>query len=162
MASSGTTGNKDTALAALRRAHALRPTDREYLLGLWPLAVAQSELAVAEQSLTPTLAAHPDDALANHWMAVILGQKLRAPDTLASRPKLRATRLQHVVQHEEVVTNLGKLYLEANRTTDAEKVYRSGLRSAPHSEAFLSGLATCYARLGQTHRLPPSPHNCER
>ncbi len=140
------------AFAALQRAHSLRPSDREYLLGFVWAAIKQGKLPLAEQSMAPYLKAHPDDVWANHAMMVILASKPRTPGALQTALK-HAQRVYAMLPGEEdVITTLGKLYLEANRPADAAKIYRSGLRARPQAEALLSGLAACYARLGQPRK----------
>ena len=137
------------ALPALRRAHTLRPDDPDYLHALVRLEMNMQNMGDAERDLTPWLQAHPGDAWGCHLMAAIFEQKPHAPDTLATALGYELRAQAGMPNDLRVEGALGELYFFMNRTSDALRVYQSGLRQNPHSEEMLHGLLRCYGRLGQ-------------
>ena len=127
------------ALTALRRAHQLRPADRDYLINLVKLQMRMSDYAGAERDLTPWLAAQPHDAWAGHLMAVIDAQKPYSPATIRAAIALEQQAQALLPPDRRVCVVLGGLYLTANRPADALRTYQAGLRLDPTSEEEFTG-----------------------
>ena len=120
------------ALRPCRRCAAptnLRPSDRDYLIGLVMMEMNMQDMAAAERDLTPWLAAHPDDAWAGHLMAVVDEQKPRTPATLQAAIALEERARAAMPGDMRVYITLGELYLGANRPADALRIYQTGLVS---------------------------------
>jgi tetratricopeptide (TPR) repeat protein len=140
--------NRPAALAMLRRAHRLRPTDRRYFLALVNTELDSLEFAGVEQDLAPYLRAHPQDADACYLMAVVYNQKPRTPANLSSAIDFGERALAGMAEDVRACTLLGQLYLDAGRPRDALRVFTAGRRAAPTAEGILRGLADCYTQLG--------------
>jgi len=145
----GRLNHNPAALAALQRAHALRPGDRDYLLALIRHQMLASDFPGAEATLSPYLQAHPQDAWANHLMAVINEQKPRTPASIQMALRYEERAYVATPNDPRMAMTLGQLYLAANRPADALRVYSAGLKVAPNSEAMLHGLVSSNTRLRQ-------------
>lgn len=137
------------SLPALRRAHALRPSDRDYLIELVRTEANNIDLSQAERDLTPFLQAHPDDPMANHLMAYLYEQKPRTPEVLQAALAYELKAAAGMPGDLRVCIGLGDLYLDMGRNADALRTFQEGLKSNPRSEEMMHGLVTSYTRLGQ-------------
>lgn len=142
--------NQPDALAALRRAHELRPTDRDYLLGLVRTEANNINLPQAERDLAPYLKAHSDDPMACHLMSYLYQQKPRTPDTLQTALNYELKARIGMPDDLRVLIGLGDIYLDMNRNQEALRVYQDGLKRHPDSEEMLHGLVNSNTRLGRT------------
>ncbi|MBV9851725.1 MAG: tetratricopeptide repeat protein [Armatimonadetes bacterium] len=140
------------ALAALRRARQLRPDDRDDLLALVNLEMDVPDMDAAERDLTPWLKAHPDDAEACYFMAVIYNQKPRTPDNLQAGIGYAERALAGMARDPRPYALLGQLYLDVNRPQDALRTFQIAAQLLPNDEGVLHGLVGCYTRLGQSRQ----------
>jgi cytochrome c-type biogenesis protein CcmH/NrfG len=142
--------SRPAALAALRRAHALAPENRDYLIALVNTELDSFNYAGVEQDLAPYLRTHPNDAEACYMMAVVYNQKPRTPQNLHTAIDFAQRALAGIPADARAYTVLGQLYLDAGRPRDALRVCTAGRRAAPHAEGNLRALMDCYTRLGQS------------
>lgn len=140
--------NRPAALAALRQAHRLRPGDRQYFIAMVNTEMDTLDFAGAERDLGPYLRTHPRNPDACYMMAVIYNQKPRSPSNLRTAIDFAERALAEMPADVRAYTVLGQLYLDADRTADALRVYGAGRRIAPNSEGMLRGLVDCSTRLG--------------
>jgi tetratricopeptide (TPR) repeat protein len=145
--------NRPAALQALRRAHRLRPDDRRYFLAMVNAAMDSLDFPAAERDLAPYLRRHPKDADACYAMAVIYNQKPRTPENLQTATDFAERALAGMPHDVRAYTLLGQLYLDADRTEDALRVYTAGRSEAPNAEGVFRGLMECYSRLNRTVEL---------
>lgn len=142
---------RPVALAALRKAHELRPKDTRYLLAMVNLEMDAMDMAQAERDLAPYMQAHPDDAQAAYMMAVIYNQKPRTPENIrAALDYARRARPGMQPGDPRAYVLIGQLLLASNKLAEALQTYLTGAKIAPQAEDVLHGLVDCYGRLGQT------------
>jgi tetratricopeptide (TPR) repeat protein len=142
--------NRPAALAALRRAHTLKPEDRRYFIAMVNGALDTLDFAAAERDLQPYLRTHPQDAEAGYMIAVIYNQKPRTPGNLEAAIGYARQALAGMPNDARIHTLLGQLYLDSDRPGDALRVYTAGRRVAPNDEGILRGLMDCCRRLGKS------------
>lgn len=142
--------NRPAAVAMLRRAHQLRPNDRQYFTPLVQTELDSMDFAAVERDLSPYLRAHPGDPDACFMMAVVYNQKPRTAPNLQSAIDLARRALAGKPRDARVYALLGQLYLDAGRTRDAVQVCTAGQRVAPHAEGILHCLIDADTRLGRT------------
>src|SRR5262249_55208895 len=131
----------------LRRAHALRPQDRQYFMAMVDTELDSLEFAGVERDLIPYLRAHPEDAEACYLMAVVLNQKPRTTANLKAGIAIAERALAGMPRDVRAHTLRGQFYRDAGRPREALKVYMAGLKVAPSAEGVLRGLMDCYRRL---------------
>lgn len=141
--------NNPAALAPLRRAHHLRPSDRDYLLALVPIEIEDVAFAQAQSDLAPYLQAHPTDYWACHLMAVIFELKSHDPADWKTALAYEQRAAAGLPGDPRVYLTLGDLYLDLDRPADALSAFQTGQRLLPNSEAMWHGLVGSYSRLGE-------------
>lgn len=144
---------RPVALAALRKAHELRPSDTRYLLALCNLEMDAMDMVQTERDLAPYMKAHPDDAQAAYMMAVIYNQKPRTPENVRTALDY-ARRAQPGMRSGDprAFVLMGQLLLASNKPAEALRDYETAAKIAPQAEDVLHGLVDCYGRLGQTKK----------
>jgi tetratricopeptide (TPR) repeat protein len=140
--------DRSGALVNLRRAHALNPGSRDYLINLVEEEMRTNDNAGASRDLAPWMAAHPDDAWADHLMSVIETLMPYSPANVNSAIVLDQKAQVGLPPDTRIFLNLGDLYLMANRLADANREFVAGLRMEPSSEQLLHGLAVTLTRSG--------------
>lgn len=140
------------SLVALRRAHKLDPSNKEYLFAIVNVEMDQMDLTGAEKDLTPYLQSHPDDTTAHYLMAVFYAQKARTKDNLAQAIGHARKAMPGMQQDMRAYGLLGQLYLDDHNPTKAAVVFERAAQFAPGSESVLHGLVDSYNRLGDKDR----------
>nr|CAA9297699.1 hypothetical protein AVDCRST_MAG63-4942 [uncultured Armatimonadetes bacterium] len=140
--------NIPAAMQALQRALALRPGDRRFLLGLVSLEMDTLDMRGAEAYLAPYLKAHPGDAEACYYMAVLYNQKQRTRANLISALDYANRAQRGRPRDYRIYALLGQLYHDIGQPKNALAAYRAGALLAPNDEAILRGLVTVHTRLG--------------
>lgn len=141
--------NDPEALAPLRRAHQLRPADREYLLALVRIEIEDTDFAQAQSDLAPYLQAHPTDFWACHLMGVIF--ELKSHDDTGWKTALAYEQRAAIglPGDPRIYIALGDLDLDLNRPADALQAFQTGQKLLPNSEAMWHGLVRSYSLLGE-------------
>ena len=139
--------NDPVALAPLRRAHQLRPADRDYLVELVRIEIENVAFTQAQNDLAPYLQAHPADAWACHLMGVIFEMKSQKPADLQTALAYEQRAVSGLPDDPRLYITLGDLYLDLDRPADALRAFQRGQKLLPNSEAMWHGLVRSYGRL---------------
>ncbi len=142
MAQAGT-GQLDEARISLRRALKIDPNSAIGHFNLAEVMRRQGRMAAAAQEYRKTLAIDPDYAKAHHGLGLISRQKgERAIEffqqALRSDPLLAQAHL-----------NLGRIYLDQGKATQASKHFRKALQIEPDSAETHLNMGLSQARLGR-------------
>lgn len=143
-------GHREDAIAALRKAHQLDPTNNRYLLSLVNVEMDLDLMPAAEQDLTPYAQAHPDDAWASYLMAVLYNEKPRTPENLRQAISY-ATRSASINNAPRpAFTLLAQLYLNSGQFADAERACQAGMQRNPNDTELMAQFVRCESLLGRS------------
>ncbi len=148
----GESKDRATALVALRRAHELRPENRTYFIAFVNALVDVTDMAGAERELAPYLRAHPGDARACFYMALVYNQKPRTPENVRAGLDFARRALADGETRASGYRLLAQLQMAAGRPRDALDTFLAGRERTPNSEPILQGLVVCYTHLGDERR----------
>ena len=154
--------NDPAALAPLRRAHQLRPSDRDYLLELVRIEIENVAFAQAQSDLAPYLQTHPNDYWACHLMGVIFEMKSQQPGDFQTALAYEQRAAAGLPNDPRVYITLGDLDLDLDRPDDALQAFQKGQRLLPNSEAMWHGLVRCYTRLNEPKQVAASAAALQR
>jgi Tfp pilus assembly protein PilF len=138
------------ALAALHRSLDLDATSPIYRLALVSLEIDSLDFVRAEADLTPYLTAHPNDAEAHYYKAIIVSQKPRTPQNIADGLTEAELALPYRHHSPQIYPLLANLFLAANRPVAAYRVLMEGYKATPHFVPILRALVACETRLGRS------------
>ncbi len=136
------------ALPYLEKYHALRPDDAEGLLALGTTYFRAKDYDNAAPWLKQAAAKPGTAALAKYYLGSIAREKGNLEEAIAD-----LTESDRLKPHQpEVMAELGQIYVQMKRYTDAEKQLNAALALDPDSYAANFGLLQLYVRTGDKRR----------
>lgn len=124
-------GDKKAAESDLRFVLQAQPDNVDALNALgYILSSDMSRLQEAQQLVSRALALRPDEPAIMDSMGWILYHMGRSDEAL-----LRLKRAFELYQNDEVAAHLGEVLWSVNKKTEADKVWKQGLKIKPDSEA---------------------------
>jgi tetratricopeptide (TPR) repeat protein len=111
-------------------------------------ALAQGQVAEAQQYYGRVMQYRPDNAAANHGMAIIADQQQRYGEA----EKFYLTALRGDPRNPDILGNLGYSYYLQNKLPESERYLRQALELRPNHKRSASHLASVYAKLGDYDR----------
>lgn len=142
-------GDRPAALRALRRAHALKPDDQDFLRELAREEMDSLDMAGAEREVRALLKLNPNDGEANRLLGLLYKQKPPTPENVQTGLELARRAVAALPDSPDTHLLLGQLTLNAQKPAEALAEFQKAQTLNPNSQEILSGLVTCYTQLHQ-------------
>ena len=142
-------GDRPAALRALRRAHALRPADQNFLRELARQEMDSLDMAGAERDVRALLAQNPSDGEANRLLGLLYKQKPPTPENMKTALTLARRAVAAQPDSPDTHLLLGQLTLNVGSPAGALAEFQKAQALNPDSQEVLSGIVTSETQLHQ-------------